>query len=608
MLRPFRRWTIGTKLAATFVAVICVVAFLISVSMITHERRALDAELRQRGVNLAQNLARLSVDPVLQDDLWRLYTVVRDIVQAPGAVIPAAQDRIVLYAMVVAPGGEVLAHSDPARFPVGEPLVADPLNAAALGTPAVLIQPVGTRGDALVYDIAVPVVLDRQRLATVRVGITTRYLEGTLARVKREVLLIVSLLAAVGIGLALTISRRITRPLAQLSASVQALSRGQLDRPILVETIEKDEVGQLADSFNQMARNLRDSVSAMRATQQYLENLLEHANDFIYTVDAGGTLTYVNRKFRDLGYEKAELVGRPLGTFLVDPTRGSGGGAAEAEAVEVDVRDRDGRVRLWVLTTSPLRDPEGRHTGTLGIAKDITERREMEQRLRDSEKLASVGALAGSMAHEIRNPLGSILTAANLLATDGRGPVDPERRALVRVVQEESRRLNRILSDFLDLGRSRPPLLAPHDLDGLVDEVLAALALTELARGKTIRKALTLRNSRVLVDADQLKQVLWNISLNALEALGETPGEVVVSTSREDGHVRVVVADTGPGIARDHLGRIFEPFHTTKRDGMGLGLAIARRIMESHRGQIWVESEPGRGTIVTLTLPGEARR
>jgi len=603
-LHAVHRWTIGTKLAATFVAVICAVALLISVSMITHERRALDAELRQRGVNLAQNLARLSVDLVLQDDLWRLYTVARDIVQAPGATVPAAQDRIVLYAMVVTPRGELLAHSDPARFSVGEPLPPDSLTGAALGATDVLIQPVVTQTDALIYDIAVPVVLDRQRLATARVGITTRYLEATLARVKREVLLIVSVLAAVGLGLGLAVSRRITRPLAQLSTSVETLSRGQLDRPILVDTVEKDEVGRLADAFNQMARNLRDSVAAMRATQQYLENLLEHANDFIYTVDAGGVLTYVNRKFRELGYEKHDLVGRPLGTLLVDPTRGAWGG--EPKAIEVDVRDRAGGIRVWVLTTSLLREPEGRQTGTLGIAKDITERKEMEQRLRDSEKLASVGALAGAMAHEIRNPLGSIVTAVNLLAT-GPGPADAERQALLKVVQEESRRLSRILGDFLELGRSRPPFLAPHDLDGVVDEVLAALALTERARGKTIRKVLTLRTGRVLVDADQLKQVLWNVALNALEALGDAPGEVVVSTAREDGQVRIVVTDTGPGIARDRLPRVFEPFRTTKRDGMGLGLAIARRIVESHRGHIRVESEPGRGTSVTITVPTDGR-
>lgn len=600
-LRGVRYWSIGAKLAATFVVAICGVAFLLSLFIISHQRQALDRELQQRGVNLAQSLARLSVDPVLQDDLWRLYTLVRDIVQAQGGAIPAAHDRVVRYAMVLAPNGEVLAHSDPARFPLGEPLPAEPVNARALAAEAPLIQSVVRPGEPLVYDVAVPVVLDRQRLAVARVGVTTAYLEATLARVRREVLLIVSVLATGGLGLGLAISRRITRPLARLTASAEALSRGQLHAPVLVHTVEKDEVGRLADAFNRMAESLRESMAEMRATQEYLENLLEHAHDFIYTTDPAGILTYVNQRFRELGYEKADLVGQPLAAVV--PRPGLGTWTGQPETVEVEVRDRAGRQRLWALTLSPLRDRRGHPTGTLGIAKDITERREMEERLRDSERLASVGALAAAVAHEIRNPLGALVTAASLLARDGPASPEAERGALLAVVQQESRRLNRILEDFLKLGRSRPPVLARHDVRTLTEEVLAGLALTETARGITLRREGTAHPAWALVDADQFKQVLWNVCLNALEALQGTPGEVRVVAHRRDGHVWVTVTDTGPGIPREHLPRIFEPFHTTKREGMGLGLAIARRIVENHGGQIRVDSELGRGTTVTIAVP-----
>jgi PAS domain S-box-containing protein len=600
-LRGIRHWSIGTKLAATLVAVICGVAFLLSVSIISHQRQALDTELQQRAINLAQSLARLSVDPLLQDDLWRLYTLVRDIVQAEGAVIPAARDRIVRYAMVVAPQGEILAHSDPARFPLGELLAPDPVHRRALEAEEPLIQPVARPGEPLTYDVAVPVVLDRQRLAVARVGVTTAYLEATLARVRRQVLLVVFVLASFGLVLGLVISRRITRPLVQLTVSVEALSRGQLHAPLLVHTVEKDEVGRLADAFNRMAHHLRESMTEMRATRDYLENLLEHAHDFIYTTDLSGTLTYVNGRFRELGWEKAELVGQPLSAVMPDAARNAGTGGPET--VEVAVRDREGRVRLWVLTRSPLRDREGCPTGALGIAKDITDRREMEERLRESERLASVGALAAAVAHEIRNPLGALVTAASLLARDGGPTADPERQALLAVVQQESRRVNRILEDFLRLGRTRPPVTAPHDVGRLAEEVLAGLALTETGHGKTVHRAFPAQGPWALVDADQFKQVLWNVCLNALEAVGPGPGAVRVAAHASDGHVRVTVTDTGRGIPREQLRRIFEPFHTTKREGMGLGLTIARRIVEQHRGQITVDSEPERGTTVTITVP-----
>ncbi len=595
--RAFREWSLGGKLAATLFTMVWGVALLISLAAISHERKALDAELRTRGVSLAQSLARLSVDLVLQDDLWGLYRVVRDIVQGEGA----APEQVVVYATVLSPGGERLAHSDPARFPISERLEPTSINDRALNADGILVQAATETDGRTIYDFTVPVILDRRKVAVARLGMTTQYLESTLSRIKREVFLISSALAALGMALGLAVSRRITRPLARLSASVQAISRGQLDERILVETTEKDEVGLLGDSFNQMATNLRESIAEIRATKQYLENLLEHANDFIYTLDLAGSFTYVNGKFVELGYRKEDLLGRPFVVLLggaVDPATGEREGA-----VEVEVRDRREIPRVWVVTTSPLLDTRGQRIGVLGIAKDITERKEMERRLIRSEKLASIGELAGAVAHEIRNPLGSIFTAVNLLGKDRHGRIEPERAELLRIIQEESRRLNRILTDFVHFAHPRPPLFQPHDLNGLVEEVVEALRFDDKAKGKVFRKTLDLTARKALVDADQVKQVFWNVSLNALQAMGDGDGELAVSTVGDDGHVHISIADTGPGMSRNQLGRIFEPFHTTRREGMGLGLAIAHRIVETHRGQIRIASQEGRGTTVTIILP-----
>ncbi|MBI1728258.1 MAG: PAS domain S-box protein [Candidatus Rokubacteria bacterium] len=591
-IKPLRRWGLGQKLSATLCILVFGVALLISFFVMGHEERALDAELRHRGSNIVRTLARLSVEPVLQDDPWGLYKVARDIVRS---------ENVMVYAMVLDPRGDVFSHSDPARFPIGEPLPTDPLTSAALTAEGLLIQVGRDPAGETVYHVTLPIVLDGQRLGVARIGVTRRYLEGSLTRLKRDVFVISALLAALGMALGLVISRRMTRSLERLSASVRALSQGRLDEWILVETKEKDEIGLLADSFNQMAESLRERIREIQATKRYLENLLENANDFIYTLALGGTFTYVNRKFLELGYAKGEFIGRPASAFLL----ASGDGRAEGngrEAFEARLQAKEGAERVVVVTTSPLRDNEGAVVGTLGLAKDITERKELEQRLLRSEKLATIGEMAGAMAHEIRNPLGSIYTAVNLLSVAPERPIREEQLVLLKTIRDETMRLNRILTDFLRFARPRSPLFRPHDVNGLVEEVLAALRHDEAARGNAVYKELDPRLGPIEVDADQVKQVLWNVVLNSLQAVG-TDGNVVVATAREDGTAKIRVRDNGRGIPGEELSRIFEPFQTTKGGGMGLGLAIVQRIVEAHGGRITIASEEGKGTLVEIHLP-----
>ncbi len=591
-IKPLRRWGLGQKLSATLCILVFGVALLISFFVMDHEERALDAELRHRGSNIVRTLARLSVEPVLQYDPWGLYKVARDIVRS---------ENVMVYAMVLDPRGDVFSHSDPARFPIGEPLPPDPLTSAALTADGLLIQ-VGRDPDGeTIYHVTLPIVLDGQRLGVARIGVTRRHLEGSLTSLKRDVFVISALLAALGMALGLVISRRMTRSLDRLSASVRALSQGRLDEWILVETKEKDEIGLLADSFNQMAENLRERIREIQATKRYLENLLENANDFIYTLALDGTFTYVNRKFEELGYAKGEFIGRPASAFLF----ASGDGRAEGsgrEAFEARLQAKEGAERVVVVTTSPLKDNEGAVVGALGLAKDITERKELEQRLLRSEKLATIGEMAGAMAHEIRNPLGSIYTAVNLLSVAPERAIREEQLVLLKTIRDETMRLNRILTDFLRFARPRSPLFRPHDVNGLVEEVLEALRHDEAARGNVVYKELDPRLGPIEVDADQVKQVLWNVVLNSLQAIGKD-GNVVVATAREDGTAKIRVRDNGRGIPGEELSRIFEPFQTTKGSGMGLGLAIVQRIVEAHGGRIAIESEEGKGTLVEIHLP-----
>ena len=603
LVRPFREWSLGAKLATTFLVVVAGVATLVGVAVIRHERAALDTELRKRGVNLAEHLGRISRDLVLQDDLWGLYKVVRDTTSGAGD-----GENIVVYATVLDPAGTVLAHSDPARHPMGEPIGGE-VGLAVGPSAGTRVQTV-TREDETIHDVATPIVVDKQRIGVARVGITTRHLEATVARLTRDVLVLTSVLGGLGVILGLLVSRRMTRPLRELGRAVDRLGEGHLDEPVSVATVEQDEIGRLAERFNRMAQRLRDTVGEIAATKQYLENLLEHANDFIYTLDLEGRITYLNHQFLELGLRKEDLLGEPLDVLVRRPELTASDRVLPPlprQMFEVQVMGRDGRSRTLVVTESPLVDDDLRRIGTLGIAKDVTELTELQGRLIRSERLASVGELAGALAHEIRNPLGSLFAAAKMLAAESPQAAGYDRHALLQVIGDESRRLERTLTDFLAFARPRPPVRRLHHLNGLIGEVLDAVRLDAVAKGKTMATHLASDLPPVPVDGDQVKQVVWNVVRNALEA---TPpgGRLEVSTQAVNGRVVIEVADGGAGIPPERQARLFEPFQTTKPGGSGLGLAIAHRIVTAHDGTIDVDSQPGVGTRVRVDLPRETTR
>jgi signal transduction histidine kinase len=235
-------------------------------------------------------------------------------------------------------------------------------------------------------------------------------------------------------------------------------------------------------------------------------------------------------------------------------------------------------------------------------------RRESERlhaRLREVERLATAGELAAGMAHEIRNPLAAIVNATALL-TDENGLTGEERAATLAAVRAEARRLNRILSDFLHFARPQEARRAPGDLRDVVEHV-SGLIRDDRSRAARVdvRVAVDPAVPRFAFDRDQITQVLWNVALNGVEAMNGR-GRLSLEVARQNGDITLAVSDTGPGIPPERLPRLFEPFYSGKRNGSGLGLTIAERIVAAHGGRIEIDSEVGRGTRVTLLFPLEA--
>jgi len=229
----------------------------------------------------------------------------------------------------------------------------------------------------------------------------------------------------------------------------------------------------------------------------------------------------------------------------------------------------------------------------------------LHARLREAERLATAGELAAGMAHEIRNPLAAILNATALL-TDDTDLTPEERASTLAALRTETRRLNRILSDFLQFARPQEARRTPGDIREVVQHV-GSLIRGDRSRAARVdvRVAVDPGVPRFAFDRDQVIQVLWNVALNAVESM-QGRGRLSLEVNRQNSDVALSVSDTGTGIAAENLPHVFEPFYTGKPNGSGLGLTIAERIVGAHGGRIEIDSEVGRGTRVTLLFPLQA--
>jgi signal transduction histidine kinase len=237
--------------------------------------------------------------------------------------------------------------------------------------------------------------------------------------------------------------------------------------------------------------------------------------------------------------------------------------------------------------------------------------RDMMRRLRHAQdraieqsRLALLGEVAANVAHEVRTPLSVMKASAQLLARDATPPA--EKKRLAELVASEVERLNSVVSDLVSIGK---PVRLRYEVEPLVPIVERAIALCEAAgvgAGISIEKAVEDAKIRVRCSANELYQVVLNLIRNAIQAIGRN-GKIVVRIKKEASSVVIEVDDSGPGFPPDLLAKAFSPFVTTKHDGAGLGLAIARRVIEDHRGSITAANLPGNGARLTVQLPAETR-
>jgi len=235
----------------------------------------------------------------------------------------------------------------------------------------------------------------------------------------------------------------------------------------------------------------------------------------------------------------------------------------------------------------------------IGIAKDITEKRMNEEHLVQSEKLSIVGQLAAGIAHELRNPLTSLKGFLKLIQFRN---TDKDIDRYVQVMDSEFHRIEQIIDEFLILAKPTKTNFQNNRIDLILDEVIELLSGQANMKSIILQKEYASSLSPIYSESNQLKQVFINLLKNAMDAIGEE-GEIIIKATERKEHIQIQVIDNGSGIADEELEKLGSPFFTTKKNGTGLGLTICKRIVKKHKGTFTIESNEGKGTIVTLNFP-----
>ena len=347
----------------------------------------------------------------------------------------------------------------------------------------------------------------------------------------------------------------------------------------------------------------------LQASERKFRSLVESAKDLIYLVGGDGRVTYINPAASSrLGRDPQDLYGegRTLLSLVAERDQQKVAAALQKTLAgevlapfEFRMLHADGSIRWFAHTMLPFQNESGTVVGVHGIAYDRTRRREMEAQIARAERLADLGRMAATIAHEIRNPLGAIVNSVNLL----RHPDGPPEPLLLEIVGEEADRLDAIIRDFLLFARPPARSLAPTDVVTLVHSTVTLFRRdAKLARAAEVIVTCGADLPLVTVDQSQLRQVIWNLLTNAADVTA-AGGRIDVRADyiADTDSVIIEVVDDGPGVS--NVETIFEPFYTTKTQGTGLGLAVTSRIVRDHGGSIRVSHPAGRGACFAVSLP-----
>jgi PAS domain S-box-containing protein len=380
---------------------------------------------------------------------------------------------------------------------------------------------------------------------------------------------------------------------------------------------EKDENGEIkgilesnidATERKKSEEKLRES-KVWEATSFYTRTLIETSLDPLVTINAEGKITDVNRATENVtGCSREELIGSDFLNYFTEPEKASAGykqvfTEGFVKDYPLAIRHKSGKVTDVLYNASVYRNAEGEVQGVFAAARDVTERKKLEQKLKESERLATIGATAGMVGHDIRNPLQAITSDVYLAKTDlASTPESEEKKNVLESLQEIEKNVdyvNKIVADLQDFARPISPKPEEVDLEQAIHSVLARL---EIPGNVTARHSIRRDFPKLKVDPAYLQRILTNLANNAIQAMPKG-GKLAINAVTKNGKAIISVEDNGEGIPESIRSKLFTPLVTTKSKGQGFGLSVVKRFTEGMGGTVTFESEVGKGTKFILELP-----
>jgi len=423
------------------------------------------------------------------------------------------------------------------------------------------------------------------------------------------------------------VTRTIGGRLQQMDAAVRALGRGEFNQRVNVGG--NDEIGRLARVFNYMSARLSEVYETLQRSEAQFRSLIENVSDFIVVLQADGTIRYASPSFEREAGEGRSLIGRKITELAADEDRNAVElllGTVQAKAappgespspIEAEFRIRRSANEVRILEASATNLLQ--HSAVKGIvinARDVTERRRLEDQLLRAQKMEAIGTLSGGVAHDFNNILTVILGHTEVLLQTLRS--SPQIAEHIKSIDESSRRASGLTRQLLAFSRKQVLQPRVFNLNSLIldlDKMLRRMISEDIE----FRTVIDPKLGATKADAGQIEQVVMNLVVNARDAI-QNGGRITVETANIDldedyirthpdahpgPHVMLAVSDTGEGIPSEILPHIFEPFFTTKEvgRGTGLGLSTVYGIVKQSGGNIFVYSQPGRGTTFKVYLP-----
>jgi signal transduction histidine kinase len=590
------------KLALSFFALVVAVVFAISALQIDRTMTQMVGDLERSGdllINQAFEQIRTTVNRARGDPVKALRNDASLLALLDSS---RAFGRGVVYARVESTDGSIIMSSPPGSG--ADDRAAPPFSILKQSASSWAgLARIYLLWDDSTYEIRGPFVIDNRPAGVIAVGLSTALTARELRRSAHDVVLFVAIAVALGVAGAMFIGGALLRPVVAIASGVEALAAGRQTSALRIGG--RDELSTLAEKFNLLSQRIcLDRVQWERERGQYF-NIFRSITDAVLLLDSSGALLFANGEAAGrLGLPAGGVTdGKPLRLLLdknhplvrmIDTAYATG---TEVHNGALQIGEGDDAMRLLVSIFSLGHGVEP--AGLLVIARDLEPVRQLETVVDHSGRLARLGALISGIGHQIRNPLNAMNLQLELLTQDAQKgkPVEPR----LESVRREIRRFDQAVDALMRFMKPEQLRLAQIRLNDLMAEIASQVS----RGGIRVEYNFDPRVATVAADRALLAEALRNVANNAVEAMSDNGGGTLrlATTRTDDGFVQVSIADQGPGIPAEHLERIFQLYFTTKPGGSGLGLSLAARAIDLHRGTVDVQSEVGRGTKVTIRIP-----